>query len=230
MEIKRWDSIDEERLNENITRKMFWGDNIMVTKWTLKPDTALPVHDHVSEQITMVEQGTVTLQFPEGDDVTLGPGEMLVIPSLVPHGVQIGPDGALVTDLFSPIREDFITKTATYLAGGGASEKEKEDTTEPELSEDEKYTKFQSYLATGDIKIPLDKLKEVPLEILARYVYDRECITMGQLRAIMGLDKKQAKQLLREWKHGDDHSESSLQKAMQRRVILPWEIPDKKPE
>jgi hypothetical protein len=146
---------------------------------------------------------------------------MLVIPPRVPHGVEIGPEGASVTDLFSPIREDFISQSETYLrrpGGPAAAVRENE----------EKYKRFQSFLTAAGIKIPLEQLLEVPLEILARYVYDRECITLGQLREILGLDKPQAKALLREWKHGDDHSESSLRKAMQRRVILPWEVSESK--
>jgi len=216
MEIRSWNSVEEQVINENISRKMFWGENIMVTKWELKANTALPVHNHVAEQVTMVERGTVTLKFPDADDVTLGPGDMLVIPSRIPHGVEIGPDGASVTDLFSPIREDFISQSETYLNHSGAPET---DTRENE----EKYKKLQSFLTAGGINIPLEQILEVPLDILARYVFERECITMGQLREILGMDKKQAKALLRQWKHGDDHSVASLQKMLQRRVILPWE-------
>ena len=65
MEKRAWDDIRVEKVNENITRKMFWGQNIMVTKWELAPDTQIPVHDHVSEQVTMVERGSVTLCFPD---------------------------------------------------------------------------------------------------------------------------------------------------------------------
>ncbi len=217
MEKRTWDTVEEKRINENISRKMIWGENIMVTKWELKPNIVFPVHDHVSEQVTMVREGTVTLKFPDAEDVTLGPGDMLVIPPSVPHGVEVGPEGATAIDLFSPIREDFISESETYLDRTGSSG----DATQ---EDEDKYKKFQSFLTTAGIKIPLEQILEVPLEILARYVYDRECITLGQIREILGIDKKQAKALLREWKHGDDHSESSLKKAMQRRVILPWEV------
>ncbi|MDQ7782835.1 MAG: cupin domain-containing protein [Desulfomonilaceae bacterium] len=218
MEIRTWNAVEEQKIGESISRKVFWGENIMVTKWEIRPNTVLPIHDHVAEQITMVQRGTLTLKFPDDKDVLLHEGDMLVIPPSVRHGVEIGPEGASVIDLFSPIREDFISRSETYLPSSGSPE------TESGRNE-EKYKKFQSYLTAGGIKIPLEQLLEVPLDILARYVYERECITMGQLREIMGLDKTQAKALLREWKHGDDHSQSSLQKAMQRRVILPWEGP-----
>ena len=64
----------------------------------------------------------------------------------------------------------------------------------------------------------------IPLDLLARYTYERQCITMGQLREILGIDKKQAKDLLREWKHGDDHSESSYRRKMERMIMLPSDL------
>jgi len=60
--------------------------------------------------------------------------------------------------------------------------------------------------------------------VLARYCYEKECITMGQLRNVLGLDKKQAKDLLRQWKHGDDHSESSLRRKIERTIVLTSDI------
>lgn len=220
MEVKTWADVPEERLNENISRKMFWGRNVMVTQWELAPNTSLPVHDHVSEQVTMVQSGSVTLLFPEDTDVTLGPGQMIVIPPSKPHGVKVGQEGCKVMDLFSPIREDFIAGTAAYIKPGAKAVEQKEpDAGQPEGVDP--YEELQSYLIAAGIKVPLKKLKELPLDLLARYVYEKECITMGQLRKVLKLDMKQAKDLLRKWKHGDDHSESSLKRKLERLIILP---------
>lgn len=68
-------------------------------------------------------------------------------------------------------------------------------------------------------------MKELPLDLLARFAYERECLSMGQLRKILGLDKQQAKELLRQWKHGDDHSEASLRRKWERLVIVPGDLP-----
>jgi len=220
MEIRSWTDVSEERLNESISRKMFWGRNIMVTLWELAPNTSLPVHDHVSEQVTMVQSGSVTLLFPEDTDVTLGPGQMIVIPPSKPHGVKVGEGGCKVMDLFSPIREDFIAGTAAYIsAGAKAGEQKEPDAGQPPGPDP--YAELQSYLVASGINVPLEKLKELPLDLLARYVYEKECITMGQLRRVLKLDMKQAKDLLRKWKHGDDHSESSLKRKLERLILLP---------
>jgi len=227
MEKIDWNSIKEERLNENITRKMFWGENLMVTRWELAPHTALPVHDHVSEQITMVQQGSVTIYFPDGEEFALNQGDMLVIPSSKPHGVRIGPEGATAVDLFSPIRQDFIDGISAYIKPSGESGK---GPAAAPVSEKDPYEQLQGFLASAGIRVPLDDLKELPLDLLARYVYERECITMGQLRQVLGLSKDEAKALLREWKHGDDHSESSLRRTMERMIILPGDLKLFRPE
>ena len=127
MQTISWNDIAEQRVNENITRKMFWGENIMVTRWELAPNTALPVHDHVSEQVTMVQEGSVTLVFPGEEKVTLRSGDMLVIPPSKPHGVEVGPQGCTVMDLFSPLRQDFIDGSAAYLSRTGATDAKEAD-------------------------------------------------------------------------------------------------------
>jgi quercetin dioxygenase-like cupin family protein len=220
-----WSMIEEERINPNVVRKAFWGENIMVTRWELAPNAIIPVHDHVSEQVTLVQRGSVTLTFPPDVEVTLHEGEMFVIPSSKPHGAQVGPEGCTAMDLFSPVRQDITQGRASYLASGAPAAGVSEQSGTGTADDSNKYEQLQSYLSAKGIDIPLEKLQEVPLDLLARYVYEKECITMGQLRHILGIDKAGAKALLREWKHGDDHSESSLQRKMARMVMLPWDMP-----
>ncbi|MBM3299383.1 MAG: hypothetical protein FJY85_05470 [Deltaproteobacteria bacterium] len=169
----------------------------------------------------MVERGSVTLIFPGVKEVTLQENEMLVIPPSVPHGVRVGPEGATAVDLFSPIRKDFIEKTSTYLPRPQGPAEPQGAEASKGLSEAQKCARLHGFLVAGGINVPLENLKEIPVDVVARYVYERECITMGQLREILGVDKNQAKELLRTWKHGDDHSESSLRRKMERLVRLP---------
>lgn len=226
MQIKSWNTIDAQKLSDTVSRQMFWGENVMVTRWELAPDTIFPTHDHVSEQVTIVQRGSVTLLFPEGEDVALAAGDMLVIPGSVPHGVKVGPEGCTVLDIFSPIRRDFIEGSASYLSQVGPKTGEEIGTAEAmQLDDDGKYRKLRGFLAAAGISIELSELKKNPLDLVALYVYDRECVTLGELRRVMGWDKKRAKEFLRELKHGDDHSESSLKRKTERLVILPGELP-----
>jgi gentisate 1,2-dioxygenase len=206
---------------------MFWGEKLMVTRWELAPHTALPVHDHVSEQITMVQQGSVTIYFPDGEEFALHQGDMLVIPSSKPHGVKVGPEGATAIDLFSPIRQDFLDGSSAYIKPAGEPAK---DSASTDAGDKDPYEQLQGFLSSAGIKVPLEDLKELPLDLLARYVYERECITMGQLRKILKLSKDEAKALLREWKHGDDHSEASLRRTMERMIVLPGDLKLFRPE
>lgn len=218
MNIHSWKDVPAERINENIKRKMIWGENVMVVRWELAPKTELPEHEHVAEQVVMVHEGSVTLSFPSGESKTLGPGDMLVVPPSLPHGVVVGDEGCIVTDLFSPIREDFLEGRDAYLG------KDEEQSEQGEAdSQEEAYKKLYVFLKAAGIKATLEQAKQVPLELLSRYAYEKQCLNMGQLREILGMDKQQAKSLLREWKHGDDHSQSSYEKMLRTMVILPWE-------
>ena len=146
---------------------------------------------------------------------------MVVIPSSRPHGVTVGPDRCVAVDIFSPIRSDFLEGKASYFSAAGSEDSEAGG------KEKDPRAQLHGYLSAKGIDIPLEELNRVPIELLARYTFEKECITMGELRKILGLDKAQAKALLREWKHGDDLSESSYKRSLQRIVVL---ISDLHPE
>ena len=220
MQATSWKSIEPEQLNESTSRKMVWGQNVMAVMIELAPNARVPLHDHVSEQMTMVQKGALFLSFPGKDDVELKFGDVLIIPSSQPHSAKSGPEGCTVMDVFSPVRQDFIDGSANYF---GKDRKDDQEGPAPKPSLDP-YVALRGYLAGVGIDIPLETLRQTPLEVLARYVYEKECITMGQLREVLGIDKKQAKDLLRQWKHGDDHSESSFKRKLERLIVLPNEI------
>lgn len=223
MEKRSWNQISKEKLSEEISLRMIWGKNLMAVRFEIAPNSSIPIHEHKSEQLTMVQNGRITLHFPDQVDVTLGPNDMTLIPSNVPHSASSGPEGCDVIDLFSPIRQDFIDGTASYL--GKPQNTSTDQQVEPEItketSKEDPYSELHGFLAAAGVRVPIEKLREYPLEIIARYAYEKECVTMGQLRAVMGIDKKQAKEMLRTWKHGDDHSESSYKRSLERIVIVP---------
>ena len=82
------------------------GERITLAVVELAPNAEVPGHQHEAEQLGMVITGTVS--FTLGDERrVLGPGGTWRIPSLVPHQVTAGPDGATVIDLFAPPRADW---------------------------------------------------------------------------------------------------------------------------
>lgn len=67
-----------------------------------------PLHNHVHEQITYVAEGEVIF-FSEGEpDQVLKKGDMVSIPSLKKHAIQLLSANAILIDSFNPPREDFL--------------------------------------------------------------------------------------------------------------------------
>ena len=82
------------------------GERLSLAVVELEPDTVVPEHSHENEQLGMVITGTVN--FRVGTDTReLGPGGTWRIPPNTPHEVHTGPEGAVVIDVFAPVRADW---------------------------------------------------------------------------------------------------------------------------
>lgn len=82
------------------------GQEITFAVVELGPNALVPEHRHPNEQIGMVIHGRV--RFTVGDETRdLRPGGTWRILGDVPHIVEAGPEGAVVIDVFSPIRSDW---------------------------------------------------------------------------------------------------------------------------
>ena len=82
------------------------GERVTVALVELAPDAAVPEHRHENEQMGMVITGTMTFTV-DGETRTLGPGGTWRIPPNRPHHAVAGPEGAVVIDLFAPLRTDW---------------------------------------------------------------------------------------------------------------------------
>ena len=82
------------------------GDLVTLAVVELDPMAVVPEHRHSSEQHGMVITGQMDFRIGEERRV-VGPGGTWRIRSDVPHEAQAGPDGAVVIDVFSPIRSDW---------------------------------------------------------------------------------------------------------------------------
>ncbi|HUP55075.1 MAG TPA: cupin domain-containing protein, partial [Methylomirabilota bacterium] len=61
---------------------------------------------HAHEQLGMCIEGAITFTV-DGERRELGPGGTWRIPSDLPHDAVAGPEGAVVVDIFSPVRADW---------------------------------------------------------------------------------------------------------------------------
>jgi quercetin dioxygenase-like cupin family protein len=91
---------------DTVRARRIEGERVTLAVVELAPDSTVPGHRHENEQLGMVITGSVT--FTIGDETRqLGPGGTWRIPSDTPHGVSVGPEGAVVIDIFAPIRSDW---------------------------------------------------------------------------------------------------------------------------
>lgn len=91
---------------ETIRARRIEGERITFALVELAPNGQVPEHRHEAEQVGMVIQGIVTFTI-EDETRELGPGGTWCIPSGAAHHVAVGPQGAVVIDIFSPARRDW---------------------------------------------------------------------------------------------------------------------------
>lgn len=113
MQHLKWEGVTKERVNDKLWRKIVTGEKVMVTQlWFLK-DSLVPLHHHESEQISLILEGAMKFEL-QGREVTVRAGEVLVIPSNLPHSA-LALEDSVGMDIFSPIRQDWLDKTDEYL-------------------------------------------------------------------------------------------------------------------
>jgi quercetin dioxygenase-like cupin family protein len=108
----RWDELALEKVTEMISRKIVTGEREMLAQIYLKKGAVVPMHSHESEQMTYVLQGALKF-LVGGEELVVRDGEVLHIPSWVPHQAEALED-TFELDLFSPIRQDWLDKTDDY--------------------------------------------------------------------------------------------------------------------
>lgn len=82
------------------------GERITLGIVELAPNAVVPEHRHAAEQLGIVLTGQMHFKV-DGETKDLGPGGTWRILGDRPHGVAAGPDGAVVVDVFTPVRSDW---------------------------------------------------------------------------------------------------------------------------
>ena len=119
MNYLNWESVPLEAMSDVISRKVFCGEKAMVAQVFLKKDAVVPLHHHESEQITYIRGRRARFEL-EGREVVVRKGELLLIPSNVPHRA-VALEDTVDMDIFAPIRHDWLDKDDATC--GGASGK-----------------------------------------------------------------------------------------------------------
>jgi quercetin dioxygenase-like cupin family protein len=113
MEHYSWETVEKEVLNEKMSRKVISGEKVMIAQISIAQGGVVPTHQHESEQLSYVVKGALKFEL-EGREIVVRQGEVLQIPSNVPHSA-VAVEDFFGIDVFSPIRLDWLTGQDDYL-------------------------------------------------------------------------------------------------------------------
>jgi len=111
-----WNTMPAETLKGTLTRKLITSERMMIAHVYFKKGDDVPQHHHENEQITYILSGALHFWFgADGqDEITVRAGEVVVIPSNVPHRA-LALEDTLDVDIFNPPRQDWLSGTDAYL-------------------------------------------------------------------------------------------------------------------
>jgi len=109
--------MEKERMTDLIHRRVISGERAMVAQIFLQKGAVVPTHSHENEQVTYLLEGALRFWIGEDrEELLLRAGEVLLIPSGVPHAAEAMED-CVDLDVFSPPRQDWLQGTDDYLRG-----------------------------------------------------------------------------------------------------------------
>jgi quercetin dioxygenase-like cupin family protein len=111
----RWSDMPKERVTDTISRRLVTGDRMMLAHVYLDKGAIVPKHSHENEQLTYILEGALRFWIGEDqqEEIVVSAGEVLHIPSNVPHKAEALED-TLDVDVFSPPRQDWLDHTDSY--------------------------------------------------------------------------------------------------------------------
>jgi quercetin dioxygenase-like cupin family protein len=114
----RWDDMPAEALKPGLSRKLITGERMMIAHVYFKKGEEVPQHSHDNEQLTYILSGALRFWFgAKGEqEITVRAGEVVVIPSNLPHKA-VALEDTLDVDVFCPPRQDWLNGTDAYLRG-----------------------------------------------------------------------------------------------------------------
>ena len=101
-----FDDVRSFVLADGVAGRPLFGDRGMLNLIEFDPGSTVPLHSHPHEQMGIVLRGMQALVV-DGVAHELQPLQGYVLPGGVEHSAYCGPEGALVLDVFCPVREDY---------------------------------------------------------------------------------------------------------------------------
>ena len=102
-----WNDVPVEHLIPLLTRQAIRGEEMLVAKVKLQTGCQVKLHHHESEQTSVLISGVVKWTVgaegsTERREILMKAGEVIVLPSNFPHGVDVIEDAEFI-DILSPV-------------------------------------------------------------------------------------------------------------------------------
>ena len=112
----RWDELAKDQLKEDLARRLISAERMMLAQVFLEKGCIVPKHSHENEQLTYILEGKLRFRLGEDESqvVDVGAGEVLHLPSWLPHSAE-ALETTLDVDIFSPPRQDWLDGSDSYL-------------------------------------------------------------------------------------------------------------------
>ena len=112
----KWADLPAEKLKGGLTRKLITSDRMMIAHVHFEKGDDVPRHSHENEQIAYILEGALLFKLGANGEreVIVRAGEVLVIPSYLPHSA-VALEATLDVDVFNPPRQDWLAGTDAYL-------------------------------------------------------------------------------------------------------------------
>ena len=94
-------------LAEGLTTTIFPGEKAMISVVRIAPGAIGQRHSHPEEQWGLMLEGSAT-RYQGDTQFELRKGNIWRTPPGVEHTIKAGPEGAVVIDIFAPIREAYL--------------------------------------------------------------------------------------------------------------------------
>ncbi len=95
-----------QELKEGVRLRASWGHDIMVTLTEIAPGVEIPEHSHPHEQVGTILRGAAQVTI-DGETRVVEEGQLYFIDHYEKHSIRAMEGGALIQDVFYPIREEF---------------------------------------------------------------------------------------------------------------------------
>ncbi len=95
------------RLAEGMSTTIFPGEKAMLSIVRIEPGAMGEMHNHPEEQWGVMLEGSAT-RYQDDVEFEIAKGDFWRTPPHAMHTMKAGPGGAVVLDIFAPIREEYL--------------------------------------------------------------------------------------------------------------------------